>query len=100
MPLKNSDKLNTQQQNHVMEIIQRLGQTRTHNSVSEKGNLRIFQIRGAKLISDIKMVVNACRNEKLEFEGEIVKIKTFEKKSKQARNKVSLILLSQCETQG
>ena len=40
------------------------------------------------------MVVNACRNEKLQFEGEIVKIKTFEKKSKQARNKVSLILPS------
>ena len=38
---------------------------------------------------DIKMVVNACRNKKLEFEGEIVEIKTFEKKSKQARNKVS-----------
>ena len=42
------------------------------------------------------MVVNVCRNEKLEFEGQIVKIKTFEKKSKQARNKVSSIFLNLC----
>jgi len=68
-----STKLNTQQRNHVTDTIQRLGQTRTHGSVSEK---------------DIKMVVNACRYQKLEFEGEIVEIKTFEKKSKQARNKM------------
>ena len=39
------------------------------------------------------MVVNACRNKKLEFEGEIVEMKTFDKKSKQARNKVSQVQL-------
>ena len=39
------------------------------------------------------MVVNACRNKMLEFEGEIVAMKTFEKKSKQARNKVSQVQL-------
>ena len=45
------------------------------------------------LTLDIKMVVNACRNKMLEFEGEIVEMKTFEKKSKQARNKVSQVQL-------